>query len=109
MPSPRGRHLLHLFGGFFPLGGQFGDFGLHGFEFGLKQAFTFLPGWLASFGADVNYTYSPSTTGHDVSGQAIPFQDNSRDQANVVLWYEHAGFQARLANRRFERRRTTAE
>jgi TonB-dependent receptor len=70
---------------------------LRGAELGIKQAFDFLPGWLANFGTDLNFTFSPSNVGTDVAGNTIPFQENSKDQANAVLWYENKRFQARVA------------
>jgi len=70
---------------------------LRGIEAGAKQAFDFLPGFLANFGTDVNFTYSPSNVGTDVAGNTIPFQDNSKEQANVVLWYQSKRFQTRIA------------
>ncbi|HVO00183.1 MAG TPA: TonB-dependent receptor [Steroidobacteraceae bacterium] len=70
---------------------------LHGLEFGWKQAFDFLPGKLANTGVDVNFTYSPSNVGTDVAGNTIPFQENSKEQANLILWYQGNGFEARVA------------
>ena len=77
---------------------------LHGLEFGWKQAFDFLPGRFSNLGIDANYTYSPSNTGKDIAGNTIPFQDNSKEQANIILWYQQGPFQARVAgNYRSER------
>ncbi|MBS0613039.1 MAG: TonB-dependent receptor [Proteobacteria bacterium] len=70
---------------------------LRGLELGLKQSFDFLPGFWGSFGADANFTYSPSNVGRDVAGNVIPFQDNSREQENLVLWYQSKRFEARVA------------
>lgn len=70
---------------------------LHGLEAGLKKGFDFLPGFWSGFGVDANYTFSPSSTGTDVAGNSIPFQGNSRHQANLILWYEKYGLQARVA------------
>lgn len=71
---------------------------LHGLEFDLKQGFDFLPGLLSNTGVDVNFTYSPSNSGKkDLAGHTIPFQDNSREQGNLVLWYQDNKFQARVA------------
>lgn len=71
--------------------------GLHGGEFDVQQAFTFLPGFWSNFGAEANFTYSPSDTGTDMAGHAIPFQDNSAEQANVILYFQNPRFQARIA------------
>ena len=70
---------------------------LHGLEFGLKQALDFLPGKFANLGLDANYTYSPSNVGTDVAGNTIPFQENSKEQANLILWYQDSRFEARVA------------
>jgi len=71
--------------------------GLHGAEFDVQQAFTFLPGFWSNFGAEANFTYSPSETGTDMAGHAIPFQDNSAEQANAILYFQNSVFQARVA------------
>jgi TonB-dependent receptor len=70
---------------------------LHGLEFGLKQAFDFLPGRFANLGIDANFTYSPSDVGKDIAGNTIPFQENSKEQANVILWYQDKKFELRVA------------
>ena len=76
---------------------QGGGKSLHGVELGWKQAFDFLPGKLRNTGIDANFTYSPSNTGTDVAGQTIPFQENSKEQANLVLWYQDRNLELRLA------------
>jgi TonB-dependent receptor len=79
---------------------------LKGVEAGAKLAFSdFLDGPLQDFGIDINYTYSPSSSGNqDLNGEDLPFQDNSEDVLNLVGWYEAGPFQARLAyNFRSER------
>jgi iron complex outermembrane receptor protein len=75
-----------------------GDGGkLKGVEVGLKHAF--VEGLLENFGVDANYTYSPSKSGKkDLSGDDVPFQDNSVHQANLALWYQGDRFQARVAH-----------
>jgi len=71
---------------------------LKGVELGVKHAFTGLSGIWGGFGIDANYTYSPSSSGKkDLSGDDVPFQDNSVHQANLALWYQGDRFQARLA------------
>jgi TonB-dependent receptor len=78
-----------------------GDGGnLSGGEFGVKHAFTHLPGFWSNFGVDANYTYSPSDSGNpDITGfGSVPFPDNSRTQTNLVIWYETDRFQARVAH-----------
>ena len=80
-----------------PLPGSGNGATLKGLELGYKQAFDFLPGRWSNLGMDANFTYSPSDTGKDVAGNSIPFQDNSREQGNLVLWYQGSRFQARIA------------
>jgi TonB-dependent receptor len=70
---------------------------LRGAELGIKEAFDFLPGFWRDFGLEANFTYSPSNTGTDLAGHKIPFQENSAEQANVILWYQNNRFQVRLA------------
>jgi TonB-dependent receptor len=70
---------------------------LRGAEFGVKQAFDFLPGFWRDFGVEANFTYSPSNTGVDLAGNKIPFQDNSAMQGNAILWYQNRQLQVRLA------------
>jgi TonB-dependent receptor len=71
---------------------------VHGVEIDYKQGLTFLPGLLSHTGVEVNYTYSPSNSGEtDLAGNSIPFQDNSKQQANLILWFQNDRFQARLA------------
>ena len=70
---------------------------LHGLEFGLKQAFDFLPGISRNLGIDANFTYSPSDIGKDIAGNTIPFQENSKEQANLILWYQDKKLEVRVA------------
>jgi len=71
---------------------------LYGVEFDYRQGFTFLPGLLSYTGMEFNYTYAPSNTGQvDLAGNKIPFQDNSTESGNLILWYQSKRFQARLA------------
>jgi TonB-dependent receptor len=70
---------------------------LRGVELAAKQDFRFLPSFWSNFGMDANFTFSPSNTGRDMAGNVIPFQDNSKKQANLALWYQDNRFEARLA------------
>ncbi|TAM19098.1 MAG: TonB-dependent receptor [Rhodanobacter sp.] len=71
---------------------------LKGAEVDYKQAFTFLPGWLSHTGAEINGTYSPSTTGKkDLANNTVPFPGNSEKSGNFILWYQDNRWQARLA------------
>jgi TonB-dependent receptor len=71
---------------------------IHGAEFDYRQGFTFLPGFLSKTGIEVNATYAPSNSGEtDLAGHRIPFQDNSTESGNFIVWYQSDHFQARLA------------
>jgi len=71
---------------------------IHGVEFDYRQGFTFLPGLLSNTGMEFNFTYAPSDThAVDLAGNKIPFQDNSTESGNLILWYQSQRFQARLA------------
>jgi len=71
---------------------------IQGAEFDYRQGFTFLPGLLANTGMEFNFTYAPSKTGErDLAGNEIPFQDNSTESGNLILWYEDKHFEVRLA------------
>ena len=71
---------------------------IQGAEFDYRQGFTFLPSFLANTGMEFNFTYAPSNTGErDLAGNKIPFQDNSTESGNFILWYQDKHFQARVA------------
>jgi TonB-dependent receptor len=71
---------------------------IQGAEFDYRQGFTFLPGLLSNTGMEFNATYAPSNTGEtDLAGNKIPFQDNSTESGNFILWYQDKHFQARVA------------
>jgi TonB-dependent receptor len=71
---------------------------IQGVEFDYRQGFTFLPGLLANTGMEFNFTYAPSKTGEtDLAGNKIPFQDNSTESGNLILWYQDKHFQTRVA------------
>ena len=71
---------------------------IQGVEFDYRQGFTFLPGLLSNTGMEFNFTYAPSNTGEtDLAGNKIPFQDNSTESGNFILWYQNKRFQARVA------------
>ena len=71
---------------------------IQGVEFDYRQGFTFLPGLLSNTGMEFNVTYAPSNTGEkDLAGNKIPFQDNSTESGNAILWYQSKRFQTRLA------------
>jgi TonB-dependent receptor len=71
---------------------------IHGVEFDYRQGFTFLPGLLSNTGMEFNFTYAPSDThAVDLAGNKIPFQDNSTESGNLILWYQSQRFEARIA------------
>lgn len=68
---------------------------LEGVEFGYRQFFDFLPGWLGGFGMEANYTY---LKGHLVDGgKEVPFAGLSKNSYNIVGLYERGPWSARLA------------
>ncbi|MBU2870432.1 TonB-dependent receptor [Colwellia sp. E2M01] len=72
---------------------------INGIELTYQQGFDFLPGIWSGFGLTTNYTYSPSESGDtDYYGESTPMSDNSEHLANVALWYEKDGLQARIAS-----------
>jgi TonB-dependent receptor len=71
---------------------------IQGAEFDYRQGFTFLPWLLRYTGTEFNVTYAPSKTGQtDLAGHAIPFQDNSTESGNFILWYQDRRLQVRVA------------
>lgn len=82
-----------------PIQGEGGS--LQGLEVGAKLAFSDLfqgGSLLRNFGLDANYTYSDSEQDRlDLTGEKLPFQDNSKHQVNLVAWYQDSAFQARVA------------
>ncbi|MEO5689243.1 MAG: TonB-dependent receptor [Burkholderiaceae bacterium] len=73
-----------------------------GFELVYQQAFTNLPGLLGGLGLAANYTYTQSNIKEngDRSGATfVPIATNGlmKSNAGMTLWYEHAGFEARLS------------
>ncbi len=71
---------------------------IHGAEFDYRQGFTFLPGLLSKTGMEFNWTYAPSDSGKtDLAGHKIPFQDNSTNSGNLILWFQNDRIEARVA------------
>jgi len=71
---------------------------IQGVEFDYRQGLTFLPGILSNTGIEFNATYAPSNAGGtDLAGQKVPFQDNSTESGNLILWYQDKHFQTRVA------------
>ncbi|MCH8686207.1 TonB-dependent receptor [Pedomonas mirosovicensis] len=79
---------------------------LRGFEISFQQDFTFLPGFLKNFGAQINYTYIKSKmtyildpgseTVPQTTGKA-PFLGVSPQALNGTLYYETDRFRARVS------------
>jgi iron complex outermembrane recepter protein len=73
---------------------------ISGLELTAKSAFSFLPGWMSGFGADVNYTYQKAEKVglySQLDGSPLPFPGLSTDSYNATLWYDKGQFNARLA------------
>jgi len=78
----------------------------YGFEFGYQATFDYLPSFLKNTGINLNYTYTPSQAGRDAAtgekiiladGSDAPFNGTAENQVNLVLFYQDARFQARVA------------
>jgi iron complex outermembrane recepter protein len=69
-----------------------------GLEGGVKMPFTFLPGALSGLGTDANFTFGKSK-GFDTDflGNSLPLPDFSEKTANLAIWYQKYGWQARVA------------
>lgn len=81
---------------------------IKGAEVSFQQPFSFLPGWLSSFGTIVNYTYVTSNIKY-VDTNAVPqpgvpqqYVDNtllnlSKNAANATLYYDNGTWSARVS------------
>lgn len=93
-----------------PVQGDGGE--LQGVELGAKIALSdFLEdgNFLRDFGFDGSYTFSDSSqNAQNLSGDDLPFPDNSEQQINAAFWYQGDRLQARVAyNYRTPRLSTT--
>ena len=70
---------------------------VYGFEVGLDQPLTFLPGALDGLGVQGNYTYVDSKLNGAAPDLQFGFPGASRHNLNGVIYYEKAGFGARVA------------
>jgi len=74
-----------------------------GLEIAARTAFTFLPGWLGGFGADVNWTRMDFSyaAGNELlsplDGSVLPYPGLSKNAYNVGLWYDQGLVNARIA------------
>ena len=82
-----------------PVQGDGGE--LQGVEVGVKLALSdILPdaGVWSNFGFDGSFTYSDSSqNAQNLSGEDLPFQDNSKYSYNAAFWYQDDRLQARAA------------
>lgn len=69
---------------------------VYGFEVGVNQPLTFLPGALSGLGVQANYAYVNTETELTGIGK-VPFLGNSRHNVNTSLYYDGSGFTGRLA------------
>jgi TonB-dependent receptor len=69
-----------------------------GFELVYQQAFSKLPGLWSGLGVMGNYTYTNSNI-KDMASNGAPIPTNGLMKHNMgaTIWYEHAGFEARLS------------
>lgn len=74
---------------------------LEGVETAYQQSYSFLPGFLSGLGSELNYTYiTGATLGAQSAGGPVvngPLQNVSKNNYNIVLFYEKYGINARLA------------
>lgn len=68
---------------------------VRGVEVAVQQNFDFLPGFLKNFGGAANYTYT-SISGKDTAGNPITLPSVSKDNVNVIGYYETKLFGIRL-------------
>ena len=69
-----------------------------GFELVYQQAFSKLPGLWSGLGVMGNYTYTNSDIKDMASdGSPIPTNGLMKHNMGLTLWYEHAGFEARVS------------
>lgn len=73
------------------------DGSLKGVEAQLNYFFTFLPGALSGFGAQVNGTYIDASAFNPIRGEQAPITGVSKYSYNLVAIYEKYGLSARLA------------
>lgn len=72
---------------------------IQGVEFGYQQNFTFLPGFLADTGIQLNYTYTDSDTNfiNDTFNRRLPLEGLSKNTVNATVFYEKQDFSVRVA------------
>jgi TonB-dependent receptor len=71
---------------------------IRGVELVYQQAFTGLPAPFDGLGIATNYAYTASTVREQVPvGNPFPIEGLMRNNGGVTLWYEKAGYEARLS------------
>ncbi|HKC48587.1 MAG TPA: TonB-dependent receptor, partial [Gemmatimonadales bacterium] len=70
---------------------------LLGFEVNWAEHFTFLPGMLAGFGFDANYTRVSSKVQIDSTGRQAQLLRQAPDLANIALTYDRGALSGRVA------------
>lgn len=68
-----------------------------GVEFNYQQFFKFLPAPFDGFGVNFNYTVTDSSVSLFTRADKLPFFKQADRIANVALFYEKAGWEARIA------------
>ncbi len=66
-----------------------------GVEFNIQQNLDFLPGFWKNFGGSMNYSYT-TVSGKDASGNKITLPSVSKNNVNVIAYYETKKFGVRL-------------
>ena len=69
---------------------------IYGFEAGVTQPFTFLPGFAKGFGMKANYSYVESSFEGAVGDAANGFPGTSKHSANGTFYYEQKAFSLRF-------------
>ncbi|WP_159084010.1 TonB-dependent receptor [Saccharobesus litoralis] len=73
---------------------------IKGIELAATHTFEYLPGWLNGFGVQSNYTFTDSSQQsgfNELDGSILPIKDLSENSANLILFYDKAGFNFRAA------------
>jgi TonB-dependent receptor len=68
-----------------------------GVELNYSQPFTFLPAPFDGFGASINFTFVDSSATLFTRSEELPFFGQADTLANVALYYEKHGWEARIA------------
>ncbi|KGL62218.1 TonB-dependent receptor [Polaribacter sp. Hel1_85] len=72
------------------------DGDIYGFEVGLNQHLSFLPGFAKDFGIKANYSFVDSEFDENLGNSADGFPGSSKHNANGTLYYERSGFSLRF-------------